>query len=232
MTRDATFAVVAIQVHPWESQDELRRLDDALTAQAAALGIKLGPEYTVNAAGAPVNRAAVIAQTPSDVGLASVGVALVVTILLALSWARKPRGWLAALGGAALALAASLLLIATIPVLDGFYQFTGTNNSAALNDMFLLAFAVTVGVGLDGFIQIGHRAFETRDVEVAMRETGRSVFGAWLTTFVAFAPLAGTYFLQTKNLAVLVAAGSIYAFVLTLLVGPWILQSTAGRRAR
>jgi predicted RND superfamily exporter protein len=232
VTRDATLAVIAIQVNPWESQTDLRALDLALHQHAAALADALGPGFTVHAAGAPVNRAAVIEQTPVDVGLASVGVTIVVTGILAITWIRKPRGPMAAVGAAALVLVASLLLVATIPALDALYKLAGTSNSAALNDMFLLAFAVTVGVGVDGFIQVAHRAFETRDVTAAYRDTGRTVFGAWLTTFVAFAPLAGTYFLQTKNLAILVSIGSVYAFALLLLVGPWILRATAGRTSR
>ncbi|MEA3190975.1 MAG: uncharacterized protein QOD77_1557 [Thermoplasmata archaeon] len=232
VTRDATLAVVAIQVDPWDSQTQLSELDAALHAQASELRGALGPGYTVHAAGAPVNRAAVLDQTPADVRLATFGVAAVVVATLALAWARRPRGVAVAVAAGGIVLAAALLLVATVPALDAAYRWSGTGNSAALNDMFLLAFAVTVGVGVDGFLQMAHRNWETRDPARAMRETGRAVFGTWLTTVAAFAPLAGAYFLQTKNLAILIVAGSVYAFVLTLLAGPWVMRWANGVHSR
>ena len=242
ISRDYRLAVVAVQVDPWTDQQQLVALRDALRAQAADLQETLGPAYDVQAAGAPVNRAAVVEQAPEDVRTAIAGVALLSGSALLLLWAW--RGW-KGLAATALCLlvvlAAAVWLLASVPLLDGGYRWAeawgAPANRAALNDMFLLAFAITVASGVDNLVHLVHRHWEARrsglDRPSALAEAldhgGRAVTGTSLTTVLAFAALAGVYFLQSKNLAVLAAAGVLYAWLLTLVVGPWILKATAGR---
>lgn len=242
ISRDYRLAVVAIQVDPWSDQRQLVALRDALQEQAADLQAGLGPDYEVQAAGAPVNRAAVVEQTADDVRIAIAGVALLSGAALVLLWVW--RGW-KGLAAAALCilvvLAAAVWLLASVPALDGAYRWAegwgAPANRAALNDMFLLAFAITVASGVDNLVHLVHRHWEARraglDRPAALAEAldhgGRAITGTSLTTVLAFAALAGVYFLQSKNLAVLAAAGVLYAWLLTLLVGPWILKATAGK---
>lgn len=242
ITRDYTLAVVAVQVQPWAGQDELVALRDALRSQAAELQAVLGPGYDVQAAGAPVNRAAVLEQTADDVRVAIAGVALLSFGALLLLWAwRGWRGLLAAVLCVAVVLVAAAWLLATVPLLDLSYRameaWGGPANRAALNDMFLLAFAITVASGVDNLVHLVHRHWEARKAGLgkpaaladALTHGGRAITGTSAATFAAFAALAGVYFLQSKNLAILAAAGVLYAWLLTLLVGPWILRATAGK---
>lgn len=243
ISRDYRLAVVAIQVDPWTDQQQLVTLRDALRSQAADLQQALGPQYDVQAAGAPVNRAAVVEQSPENVRVAIAGVALLCGAALLLLWAW--RGW-KGLAATALCLlvvlVAAVWLLASVPLLDGAYRWAeawgAPSNRAALTDMFLLAFAITVAAGLDNLVHLVHRHWEARrsglDGAAALAEAldhgGRAITGTSLTTMLAFAALAGVYFLQSKNLAILAAAGVLYAWLLTLLVGPWILRATAGRK--
>ena len=104
-------------------------------------------------------------------------------------------------------------------------------NSAALTDIVLLAFAITISVGVDNLVHVAHRDWENRKAGLAapearmdaLRHGGGAVVGTSLTTFVAFAVLSGVYFLQSKNLAILTALGVLYTTVLTVLLAPWIL---------
>ncbi|HET6398733.1 MAG TPA: MMPL family transporter, partial [Candidatus Thermoplasmatota archaeon] len=228
VSRDATLAVVAIQLQPWEDQHELRGLRDALQQQAAALQARLGPAYDVQPAGAPLNRAAVIGQTPEDVRVAVFGAAAASFAVLAAAWSRSWRTAAATAATVLVVLAACLLLLASIPALDAAYdalaRLGAAANSASLTAMFLLAFAVTACVGLDGLVQVVHRARATRDPVEALRQTGRPVAGTALTTMAAFAPLSALYFLQSKNLAVLVALGALYCLLLTMVLAPWIAR--------
>jgi predicted RND superfamily exporter protein len=242
VTRDYTLAVVAVQLEPWQDQAELVGLRDALGAQARDLQAALGPGYEVQAAGAPVNRAAVLEQTPADVAIATGGVALVVAATLAASWMR--RGW-PGLRAAALCvlvvLVAAAWLLATVPLLDFAYRLAevwgAAANRAALNDMFLLAFAITVASGLDNLVHLVHRHWESRRgglagdaaLQDALDHGGRAITGTSLTTVLAFAVLAGVYFLQSKNLAILAALGVLYAWLLALVMAPWILRASVRR---
>ena len=235
ITRDYDLAVVAVTVDPWDNQQELVALRDALEDLAASVQERL-PGHDVDAGGAPANRAAVIEQTPINVALASLGVAFVVGVVLSVVWAKRGReGFIAAGLGVVVVLLAALWLLASVPLLDAFYAATGSDNNAALTDMFLLAFAITVAVGVDDLVHLVGRFWEARDAGVAPREAmqisfahaGRAVTGTTLTTFVAFAVLGGVYFLQSKNLAVLTASGVAFAYLLTLLTVPALL----GRRA-
>lgn len=241
ISRDYTLAVVAVQLDPWDDQARLVELRDALRAQADALRARLGDGYDVQAAGAPVNRAAVLEQTPDDVAIATLGVGVAVAVVLAASWAR--RGWAglrATVFAVLVVAAAAIWLLATVPLLDGAYRLAESwgapANRAALNDMFLLAFAITVASGLDNLVHLVHRHWEERGagrpadeaLAAALQHGGRAITGTSWTTIVAFAALAGVYFLQSKNLAILAALGVLYAWLLTLLVGPWILKASAG----
>jgi predicted RND superfamily exporter protein len=244
IARDYRLAVVAIQVEPWENQTQLVALRDALRDQATQLQARLGPQYDVSAAGSPVNRAAVLEQTPDDVRVAILGTSSIVLGVLVVLWLR--RGWtglLAALLCVLVVLAATVALLASVPLLDTAHGLAAgwgaPANSAALNAMFLLAFAITVAAGLDNLVHLVHRHWEARDAGLgkdaamadALQHGGRAITGTSLTTTLAFAALAGVYFLQSKNLAILAALGVLYTWLLTLVVGPWILRATAGRDA-
>ncbi len=236
VSRDYDLAVVAVRIEPWQDQAQLRDLRDALDAHAAEVAQRLGPGYEVAAAGAPVNRAAVVEQAPWDVAIASVGSALAVGAVLAIAWRRRGAQGLRAAGLATgLVVMTSLWLLASIPALDAAYDAASSAgapaNSAALSQMFLLAFAITVAVGVDDIVHLASRYWENLDrgtraqeaLADALRHTGRAVAGTTLTTFVAFALLAGTYFLQSKNLAILTALGVLYAYGLTLALAPHVL---------
>lgn len=235
ITRGYDLAVVAVTVDPWDDQQELVALRDALEALAASVQERL-PGHDVDAGGAPANRAAVIEQTPINVAVASLGVAFVVGVVLSVVWAKRGReGFIAAGLGVGVVLLAALWLLASVPLLDAFYAATGSDNNAALTDMFLLAFAITVAVGVDDLVHLVGRFWEARDAGISPRaamqtslaHAGRAVTGTTLTTFVAFAVLGGVYFLQSKNLAILTASGVAFAYLLTLLTVPALL----GRRA-
>lgn len=236
LSSDDRFTVVAIRLAPWESHDELVVLRDALRLHAQALEDRLGSGYKVHAAGSPVNRAASLEQTGPDVLAVTLGVLAVVSVVLAGSWSVRPGGVGGALGCTAIVALAAIMLLATIPILDAVYDqmaaWGAPHNSASLTEMFLLAFAVTVCVGIDGAIHIVHRAWVVGDAVEALRDTGRAVTGTMVTTVAAFAPLAGLYFLQSKNLAILMAAGALYAWVLTLLVAPHVAGYVARRAKR
>ena len=232
ITRDYDLAVVAVTLDPWQDQQQLVALRDALEAQADDLRAALGPGFEVAAAGSPVNRAAVIEQTPTDVLIATVGSAAAVGVLLLLFWARRGAEGVAVAGlGVAVVLLSALWLVAAVPLLDGLYRLFGTHNSAALTDMFLLAFAITVAVGVDDLVHLASRYWEARDHgagrDAALREAfetaGRAVTGTTVTTAAAFGVLGGVYFLQSKNLAILTAAGVVFAYVLSLLLVPVVL---------
>lgn len=217
-------AVVAITIDPWEDQAELVELRDALSVEADVLQQQLGAEYQVAAAGSHMNRAAIIESTPDDVRWVIVGTAGVVFVVLTAAWIRRPGGPLVAFAGTMVVLLAALWLLAAIPALDALYGAAGTANNAALNLMFLLAFAVTVGIGVDDLVHVAERTWESGSVEEGLRRSGRAITGTTVTTFVAFAIMGGVYFLQSKNLAILTALGVLFAYALTLLLAPVALR--------
>ncbi|MGB1585496.1 MAG: efflux RND transporter permease subunit [Thermoplasmatota archaeon] len=230
ITRDYDLAVVAITVDPWSNAAELRDLRDALQAQATNLQERLAG-HDVDAAGAPLNRAAVIDQTPTNLAIATLGTALVVTVILAVAW--NGRGWEGrriALAAGGMVLIAALWLLAAVVALDAIHQWVGTGNRAALTDTFLLAFAITVAIGVDDLVHIVNRTWQARDaghpapLSDAFEHAGRAITGTSATTMVAFAVLAGVYFLQSKNLAILTAVGAASAYGLTLALAPWLLR--------
>ncbi|MGB0652668.1 MAG: MMPL family transporter [Thermoplasmatota archaeon] len=241
ISSDDRLAVVAVTVEPWDDQEQLVDLRDALREHADALQAALGPDYQVEAAGAPANRAAIVQQTPIDVALATAGAALVVGLVLLAAWRRQPGGPRIALATAGLVLLASLWLVASIPVLDSLYglasQAGAPANNAALNDMFLLAFAVTVAVGVDDMVHLASRTWEARragdpaPLATALATTGRAITGTTATTTAAFASLAGLYFLQSKNLAILTGLGVLYAYLLTMTLAPGLLKDNEEARA-
>ncbi|MHB1260092.1 MAG: MMPL family transporter [Thermoplasmatota archaeon] len=238
ISRDYRLAVVALQVQPWNSTEDLAALAKSVRELAAEVTHDAGPAMRVTAAGAPLNRDAVAKAIPGDVLLSTLGVAAVVGTGLAISWRRRgAAGAGAALAGIGLALMSALLLLATVAGLDTAYARTpGGTSEAPLSQMFLLALAVTVAVGVDGHVQIVHEAWALRDdgltrsaaVRQAYANVGRAVLGTALTTIAAFAPLSGLYFLQSRNLAILTAAGAAFALFLTFLVTPLV----AGRLGR
>lgn len=243
ITRDYTFAVVALQLDPVEERGGLVELRDALQAQANDLQASLGPKYEVAAVGAPLNRVAVVEQTADNVRLVITGVAAVVFVGLALVWIRRPAGLRTAFFAVLVVLVATVWLLACIPALDGIYRLAALGgapaNTASLTDMFLLAFAITLSVGVDNLVHIAHRDWENRAAGLgapaarldALRHGGGAILGTSLTTFVAFALLSGVYFLQSKNLAILTAAGVAITTLLTLLLAPWILRARGRNRA-
>lgn len=236
------FGVVALKLEPTEDREDLLAFRDALRTEAAMLQEALGPSYHVAAAGAPLNRVAVVEQTPDNVRLATLGVGAVVLVGLGLSWTARRAGLRTAILCTLVVLTAALWLLASIPVLDAVYKAAAgqgaPQNSAALTDMFLLAFAITVAVGVDNLVHVAHRDWENRKAGMepaaarvdALTHGGGAVVGTSLTTFVAFAVLSGVYFLQSKNLAILTAVGVIYTTFLTVFLAPWILKAK-GRKS-
>lgn len=237
ITRDYGLTVVAIQLRPTEDQAQLVALRDSLRSLAAALAREAGPAVSVHAGGAPVNRAAVLEQTPWDVGIATMGSGLAVFVVLSVAWRRRgAEGIRLALVSTGIVLGAALMLVASVPVLDAVYRATAGEgapaNRASLNDMFLLAFALTVAVGVDGAVHLVARYWEERDrtgspaeaFGSAFAHSGRAVVMATATTVVPFVLLAGAYFLQSKNLAILTALGAVFATALTFVVLPLALR--------
>jgi uncharacterized protein len=234
--------VIALQLEPWENQDALVALRASLHAQAASLQSDLGPGYEVAAAGSPVNRAAVLEQTPRDIAIATLGAAAAVGTVLALAWARRGREGLRMAALAVLmVLLAAAWLIAAVPILDATYRALAdagaAQNRAVLSNMFLLAFAVTVAVGVDDLVHLTHRFWEARDrgasrdeaLALSFGKAGLAISATSLTSFVGFAALSGVYFLQSKNLAILTALGVAIAYALTLLLAPSFLAGSARR---
>lgn len=241
ITRDYAFGVVALELEPTQDRGDLALLRDALRDEAALLQEDLGPGYQVAAAGAPLNRVAVVEQTPDNVRLATLGVGLVVVAGLGMSWVARRGGLRTAALCTLIVLVAALWLLASIPLLDAAYKAAAgqgaPQNSAALTDMFLLAFAITVAVGVDNLVHVAHRDWENRKAGMdagaarvdALTHGGGAVVGTSLTTFVAFAVLSGVYFLQSKNLAILTALGVLYTTLLTVFLAPWILRAKGGK---
>ncbi len=236
ISRDYQLAVVAVTLDPWQTQGELQAVARELRAQAATLQGTLGDDYHVAAAGGPLNRHAIVEQTPSDVALATIGTTAVVFVCLATAWRRRPRGVLIAAAAAGTVLVAALWLLATIPVLDAWYAWGHgalgwPANSATLNDMFLLAFAITVAAGIDDWVHFAHRTWSTGSTQETLRTTGRALTGTTLTTTAAFATMAGIYFLQSKNLAILTAVGVASAYLLTMAVAPVLMRGAVATHA-
>lgn len=237
ITRDYAFGVVALKLEPTQDREQLVAFRDALREEAALLQEALGPQYHVAAAGAPLNRVAVVEQTPDNVRLATLGVSVVVLVGLGLSWITRRGGLRTAVLCTLVVLVAALWLLASIPLLDAAYRAAAgqgaPQNSAALTDMFLLAFAITVAVGVDNLVHVAHRDWENRKAGMdpaaaridALTHGGGAVVGTSLTTFVAFAVLSGVYFLQSKNLAILTTLGVLYTTLLTVFLAPWILKA-------
>jgi predicted RND superfamily exporter protein len=232
VSRGYGLAVVALQVDPWSTTDGLAALAASVRELAGQVAAEAGPGVRVTAAGAPLNRDAVDGAIGGDVVLSTLGVAAVTGTGLALSWRRQGKaGLLAAGAGVALALLSALLLLATLAALDAAYDLVpGGADEAQLSQMFLLAFAVTAAVGMDGHVQVVHEAWRLRAgglpraeaVRQAFANVGRAVLGTAATTLAAFAPLAALYFLQSRNLAILTAAGAAFALLLTFLVTPLV----------
>ncbi len=247
VTREYDLAVVAIDLEPTEDQAELLALRSALADLRQSVQADVGSGVDVAAAGAPINRAAVLEQTPRDVAIAVFGVGAATWAVLTIAWTHR-RGWDGARAAAAttlVVLVSALWLLASIPIVDWVYSALhaaglGAANQAVLNDMFLLAFALTVAMGVDDSVHVTHRYWEGRDdghtPAAAMREAlthaGRAITVTTATTMVAFGLLAGVYFLQSKNLAVLTALGALYAYTLTLLVIPYTLVRQGRRPAK
>ncbi len=235
ITRDYSLAIVAITLDPWESQTELTQLRTALQALADDVQGDL-QTHDVAAGGAPLNRAAIIEQTPINVAIATIGTAAVVGTILVIAWRKRGLEGMKVAGiGVMMVLIGATWLLGAIPLLDRLYDALGTGNNAALNDMFLLAFAITVAVGIDDLVHLASRFWEERDkgadrdtaLRVALQHAGRAITGTTATTFVAFAVLAGVYFLQSKNLAILTAIGALSAYALTLLLVPRVLAASS-----
>ena len=187
ITRDYDLAVVAITLDPWQDQTALLALRDALEAQAEALQAQL-PGHDVQAAGAPLNRAAVIEQTPTNLAFATIGTALVVAGILAIAWRRRgAEGLRIALAAGAMVLLAAGWLVGAVVGLDRIYEWTGTANNAVLSDMFLLAFAITVAIGVDDLVHVVTRTWQARDeghpepLRDAFTHAGRAITGTTLT---------------------------------------------------
>lgn len=231
ISRDYDLAVVAITIEPWEDQESLRALRDALAELATDLQPALGDKATVAASGAPMNRAAIIDQTPWDISIATIGSAFAVFTVLAIAWNRKPHGVRLAAAAAGMVLVAALWLLASVVGLDWAYQATGSGNNAVLNDMFLLAFAITVAVGVDDFVHVVSRYWESGTQREAWTHAGRAITGTTLTTLVAFGLMSGVYFLQSKNLAILTSLGVFYAYALTVLLVPRLLPKDSNTSA-
>lgn len=241
ITRDYAFGVVALKLEATEDGADLVALRDALRGEEARLQQALGPRYEVAAAGAPLNRVAVTEQAPDNVRLVVGGVGLVVLVGLSLAWLRRRGGLRTAVLSTAVVLTAALWLLASIPLLDATYRLAAgagaPHNSAALTDMVLLAFAITISVGVDNLVHVAHRDWENRMAGMgavdsrmdALRHGGGAVVGTSLTTFVGFAVLSGVYFLQSKNLAILTALGVLYTTLLTVLLAPWILKAKGSK---
>lgn len=244
VTREYDLAVVAIDLEPTEDQPQLLALRSALERMRQAVQADVGPDVDVAAAGAPINRAAVLEQTPVDVGIAVFGVAAATWGVLTVVWTRRrgPEGARAAAATTLVVLASALWLLASVPALDWVYGVLhaagwGPANQAVLSDMFLLAFALTVAMGVDDAVHVTHRYWEGRDagrpaaqaMRSALTHAGRAITVTTVTTMVAFGLLAGVYFLQSKNLAVLTTLGALYAYVLTLVVIPRVIAGPATR---
>lgn len=228
ISRDYQLGVVAITVAPWQNQGELRDLRDAMVQQANRIQETLPEGTTVAAAGAPMNRAAIIDQTPYDVAIATIGAAFAVFLVLGISWSKHgAEGWKYAAVGGGLVLLAAIWLLGSVPILDALYDFGNAGNRAPLTDMFLLAFAITVAVGVDDFVHVVSRFWESGSQQDAWSHAGRAISGTTFTTVVAFGIMSGVYFLQSKNLAILTALGVLYAYMLTLFVVPRLLPKDA-----
>lgn len=223
ISRDYRLAVVAITITPWETQADLKELRDALVDLADEIRPALGEKATVAAAGSPMNRAAIIDQTPWDIGIATFGATVAVFAVLAVAWFRKPSGIKLAAAAAGMVLLATLWLLGTVPLMNAIYDAGSGGNNAALNDMFLLAFAITVAVGIDDFVHVVSRYWESGSQKEAWTHAGRAITGTTLTTLVAFAIMSGVYFLQSKNLAILTALGVLYSYLLTMFLVPRLL---------
>lgn len=237
VSEDYRLAVVALTIDPWNDSAELETIATRLERAAADLDADLPREADAQAAGPPVNRANVLAAVPRNVAIATLGSVGAVFLVLLVAWRRRGRaGMRVALGAATIVLGACILLLASVPLLDAAYRglheagLTPANR-AQLSDILLLAFAVTVASGVDDVVVLAHRHWEARDAgaspeearDEAFRHAGRAVTATTIVNALAFAILGGTYFLQSKNLAILTAAGIVFAYLLTLVVAPLVL---------
>lgn len=239
ISADYRVGVVALTVEPWNGTRDLAALADRLDAAARGLDAALPAEADAQAAGSPMNRASIVASVPGNLGVTVAGSAAAVLVVLLVAWVprHRGRGAAAALAGAVVALGACVLLLASVPLLDVVYQELhaqglAPENRARLSDVLLLAFALTVASGVDDVVVLAHRHWEARAAgsspdearAVAFRGAGRAITATTLVNALAFAALSGTYFLQSKNLAILAALGILYAYLLSLLVAPLFMR--------
>lgn len=239
ISEDYHLGIVALTVEPWNGSAELAGLASRLEGAARALDAALPQEADAHAAGAPINRAAIAANVPQNLGRVMVAATAAVLLTLLVAWLpRKGRGLSAATVAGLVVLGSCILLLASVPLLDQAYgalheRGLAPANQARLSDMLLLALAVTIASGVDNVVVLTHRYWEAREAgrdadearEVAFRTAGTSVTATTLVNATAFAVLAGSYFLQSKNLAILAAAGILGAYVLALALAPLAMRA-------
>lgn len=242
ISADYRVAVIALTIDPWNGSQELANICESLRVAAIDLDAKLPREADAHAAGSPMNRARIAENVPTNIlRVAATASALVLLTLLLVWLPRRSRAIAPALVASVAVLGACILLYAAVPALHAAYaelhaRGLAPENQAHLSDMLLLAFAITIASGVDNTVVLAHRYHEARASgfsadaarEVAFRTAGRSVTATTLVNAAAFAALGGTYFLQSKNLAILAAIGILGAYVLVMALAPLAMRGRAG----
>ena len=82
-------------------------------------------------------------------------------------------------------------LIVFLPIVIGLIWMIGIQGLFGIkNDLInVIAYPIIIGIGIDGSVHLYHRYMESKDIIVAMRNTGKAVTLAAATTAVAFGSL-------------------------------------------
>lgn len=238
ISADYRLGIVALTVEPWNSTAELDALADALTIAARDLQATLPREADAEAAGAPLNRASIAQNVVPNLARVAVGASVAVLVVLLIVWLpRRGHGLASAAVAAAVVLGTCALLLASVPALDWLHQDLHARdlapaNQARLSDMLLLAVAIGIASAVDNVVVLTHRYHEELALgrgsdearDIAFRTGGRAITATTLVNAGAFAALAGAYFLQSKNLAILAAVAILAAYVLAILLAPLAMR--------
>ena len=87
--------------------------------------------------------------------------------------------------------------------------------------------AIAIGVGVDYAIHLVQRFREERDLGMATSRTGEALFGGCATTIAAFSALILGQILWNRDFGILAAMAVLYAFGVTVLILPALLNLTA-----
>lgn len=203
-----------ISIRPGDGIDELDGRD-LIRFAAAVRRLQLPSGETVTTSGASVVFADIIATVAHDgpiVTLIAAG-GLLVMVLLVVGVNRRAAAVLAATA------TGSLLLVATCAVIG-----------LKVNFLDFVALPITLGLGIDYAINVGHRHVSNADADpvATLRTSGSAVFVCSLTTMIGYGSLLVSDNLAIKGFGTASLIGEVTSVLAALVLVPALLA--VGRR--